>query len=67
MPPTEELYPSVEARIAARKAMFAEMDKQGKGYITLNEWIDFILSHMRSKIKFLPKVSYYWRKFDDTE
>ena len=58
-PPTNELYPTVEARKAARAEMFRKMDTDNNGYITLEEWVKFSMDHIHLKNKTLPKVSYH--------
>jgi len=54
-PKTSDMFPNASARAQARAKQFKEMDKDGKGYITLNEWIRFAITHIAGKIVNIPK------------
>lgn len=54
-PPTETLYANAAARKTARAEMFNKMNTAKSGYITLEEWIEFAIKHITSKIAGLPK------------
>jgi len=49
-PSTEDTYESVDARIAARTAMFNKMDTDGDKTIGLEEWLAFIMTHIAGKV-----------------
>ena len=54
-PPASEMYPTAEARKAARAQMFRDMNFQNDGFITLVEWIDYSVKHIMGKARGLPK------------
>ena len=54
-PSNAQLYPSVAARKVARAEMFQKMDDNKNGYITLEEWVSFALTHITGKVDKLPK------------
>ena len=49
-PKTEDMYRNDHVRRQARAQQFADMDKDRKGYITLNEWIRFAIDHIAGKV-----------------
>ena len=52
-PTSESMYPTKEARIAARKEAFEKMDLNKNGRITLDEWITYAFDHIFAKVKAL--------------
>ena len=54
-PKDTDMYPTEEARKAARAQMFRDMNFLNDGYITLEEWIAYSLEHIIAKAKNLPK------------
>ena len=44
------MFRNASVRAEARAKQFAEMDKDKKGYITLNEWIRFAIDHIAGKV-----------------
>jgi len=54
-PKTETLYPTESARKAGREALFKKLDKDSNGFITLDEWVTYALSHIAEKSQQLPK------------
>merc|ERR1712156_1259269 len=54
-PKTEDMYRNDHVRRQARAQQFADMDKDRKGYITLNEWIRFAIDHIAGKLVNIPK------------
>jgi len=54
-PKTDDLYPTEGKRKAGRAKMFLEMDTDGTGYITLDQWISFANTHILGKLSHLPK------------
>eukprot|EP00494_Astrolonche_serrata_P005275 UN05291 len=52
-PPTSKMYKTPEERIAKRKKMFATMDTDDNGTITFDEYLQFTLTHIKGKIKFV--------------
>lgn len=54
-PVTANLYPTVDKKTAARARQFSQIDNGNKGYITLDEWINFSVDHIFTKIDQLPK------------
>ncbi len=53
-PQTSVLYPTLAERKSARAKMFAAIDTDGDGSITLEEWIAYALKHICEKEKTLP-------------
>ena len=45
-PPSATAYKTPEERLKARKDMFAAMDINGDGQISLEEWMGFVNKHM---------------------
>jgi len=39
----------VQARVAKRKEYFQAIDKDGKGHITFNDWLDYAFQHIAEK------------------
>ena len=54
-PKSDAMYSSEPLRKAARAKQFKDMDIQGLGYITLNQWIRFAIEHIVKKYVQLPK------------
>jgi len=54
-PKTNDMFPNRMARETARAKQFRQMDKEGLGYITLNQWIRFAIDHIAGKIHNIPK------------
>ena len=54
-PQASDMYPTAEARKAARAQMFRDMNTHHAGFITLAEWLDYSLKHIKGKAKALPK------------
>lgn len=54
-PKSEDMFPSAALRKAARARMFNEMDSDRNGFITLEEWINFAVTHIAGKVDQLPK------------
>lgn len=54
-PKSETMYPSVALRKAGRARMFNEMDSDKSGYITLEQWIEWAVTHIAGKLDQLPK------------
>jgi Ca2+-binding EF-hand superfamily protein len=55
-PKAEALYPSAALRKSARAKMFAGMDTDKNGYITLEEWVKYATTHIAGKVaSHLPK------------
>ena len=50
-PKTADMFPSDEARIAARRKHFEAMDDDGNGTISFNEWLNFTVDHIAAKVK----------------
>jgi len=55
-PSSAEYYPSVQARIASRKQMFAQMDTDHSGKIGLEEWVKFAITHITEKVRTMQDV-----------
>jgi Ca2+-binding EF-hand superfamily protein len=49
-PKTVDIFPTEAARIAKRKEYFKAMDKEGKGVITFNDWLDYAFVHIVEKV-----------------
>jgi Ca2+-binding EF-hand superfamily protein len=41
-----------QARIAKRKEYFAAIDKDGKGHITFNDWLEYVFQHIVEKVSY---------------
>ena len=54
-PPASSLFPTEEARKAARAQMFRDMNTAHAGFITLAEWIDYAVKHIIGKANNLPR------------
>ena len=52
---SSEMYESQADRKAARAKQFLEMDDDGNGYITMEEWIEYAIKHIEGKLMMLPK------------
>jgi hypothetical protein len=50
-PKSADIFPTEAARLAKRKEYFKTMDKEGKGLITFNDWLDYALAHIVQKVK----------------
>merc|ERR1719476_1089168 len=48
-PPASETYKTTEERVAARTKMFKDMDTDGNGTITFEEWLTFAYKHICGK------------------
>ena len=48
-PSTAQLFETVAARKASRNKMFASMDDNNSGGISLDEWIAFAVQHIEAK------------------
>ena len=49
------MYPTAEARKAARAKLFEEMDANHDGHLTFEEWLAFCIEDIESKMHQLPK------------
>jgi len=54
-PKSEDMFPSVEMRKAARAKLFNELDTKKLGYITVPQWMKYALLHIQGKYVQLPK------------
>jgi len=48
-PKSIDMFPDARARFNKRKEYFSKMDKNGKGTITLDEWISYAFDHIKAK------------------
>jgi len=46
-----ECYGDVNGRAAARREMFAQMDKDQSGKIGMEEWVEFTMAHIAEKVR----------------
>ncbi len=49
-PKTSILYPSDKERLAARAEQFKQLDTNGSGFITLEDWISYTMDHITGKL-----------------
>lgn len=54
-PSSEDMFSCVAERKAARAKMFKEMNTHKDGFISLEEWISFSMTHIFGKVDTLPK------------
>jgi Ca2+-binding EF-hand superfamily protein len=54
-PPASVTYKSSKERLAARSKMFSEMDTDGNGTISFEEWLTFTYKHICEKAKTLDQ------------
>jgi Ca2+-binding EF-hand superfamily protein len=48
-----------QARIAKRKEYFKAIDKDGKGHITFNDWLEYAFQHIVEKVRVLLRAVFY--------
>ena len=49
-PSSKSMYPTKEARIAARREAFDKMDTNGNGTISIDEWLAYSTEHIMGKV-----------------
>jgi hypothetical protein len=57
-PKSADIFPTEAARIAARKNHFKAMDKEGKGVVTFNDWLEYSFVHIVEKVHTFMYIMY---------
>merc|ERR1712109_24204 len=50
-PATDKLYKNNNDRMMHRIAEFSKVDYHSQGFITFNEWLKYVLGHIRQKVR----------------